>query len=62
MKIARKVNMSTGMPNIIQHKIAVNINSNALANVFKMELRLRRKRLVTMPMAALLKAIMMTPG
>jgi len=40
--------------------MAVNINSRALANVFKMEFKFFRKKLVIMPIAALLHMMMMT--
>jgi len=38
----------------------VNINSRALANVFKIEFKFFRKKLVIMPIAALLHMMMMT--
>jgi hypothetical protein len=40
--------------------MAVNINSRELANVFKMEFKFFRKKLVIMPIAALLHMMMMT--
>jgi hypothetical protein len=51
-----------GMPNRSQQKTAVNINSKALANVFKMEFRFLRKKLVIIPIAALLIMISRTVG
>lgn len=48
--------------NTILHKMAVNINSNALAKVFKMEFKFFKKKLVIIPMAALLNMIRTTLG
>ena len=62
MNMAATVYMSTAMPNIIQHSTAVNMSSKALANVFRMEFKLRKKRLVTIPMAALFITMAKTPG
>ena len=54
--------MSTGMPNMIQQRMAVNISSKADAKVLRMELRFRRNNEVTMPIPALLATIAKTPG
>ena len=62
MKIAKTVYMSIAIPKIIQHNTAVNISSKALANVFKMEFKFLRNRLVTIPMAALFTTMIKTPG
>lgn len=51
-----------GMPKSSQQKTAVNMSSRALANVFKIELRVLRKKLVIMPMAALFSMISSTVG
>jgi len=58
--IAMTVVKSSGIPKIIQESTAVNINSKALANVFKIELRDFKKRLVTIPIRALFIIIKMT--
>lgn len=62
MKMAITVYMSIAMPKIIQHSTAVNISSSALAKVFRIEFKLRRNRLVTIPMAALFTTMISTPG
>ena len=48
------------MPNIIQDNTAVNMSSNALANVFKMEFNDFKNNAVTIPIAALLKMMQAT--
>ena len=60
MAIAIKVKRFTGMRNMIQHRTAVNISSNALAKVLRMELSDLKNNAVTMPMPALLKIIAIT--
>jgi hypothetical protein len=60
IEIARTVLIYIGIPNRNQHKMAVNINSRALANVFNMEFKFLRKKLVMIPIAALLNMMMMT--
>ena len=59
---ATNVYISMGMPKIIQHRTAVNISSKAEANVFRIEFRARKKREVTMPIAALLTMMESTDG
>ena len=49
-----------GIEKIIQHKTAVNINSIALANIFKIEFKFFKNKLVVIPASALLKIIKRT--
>lgn len=58
--IAIKVKTSTGIPKMNQHNTAVNMISNALAKVFRIELRRCKNNAVVMPMAALLNMIAKT--
>ena len=58
--MAKTVNQSMAIPNIIQHKTAVNISSKALAKVFSIELSDRKNKLTTIPMAALFNIIQIT--
>lgn len=60
MAIAINVKRFTGMPKMIQQRMAVNISSRALAKVFKMEFNDLRNSAVTMPMPALLMIIATT--
>ena len=58
--MATAVKTFTGIPNKNHERTAVNINSKALANVFKIELSERRNMAVTIPMAPLLRTISKT--
>ena len=62
MLMARAVLKVIGIPKSIQHNIAVKTSSKALAKVFTIEFRFFKKKLVIIPIAALLNMIKRTLG